>query len=325
MLPWHTEIWQQLQQRRKAQNMPHALLLSGPAGVGKAQFADHLSQALVCAATEITRQPCGECQHCHLAQAGSHPDIRHIVPEEEGKAIRVDEIRQLIHKANLTTQNAHWQVFIINPAEAMNAAAANALLKTLEEPTPQTLFILVSANPNRLPATIRSRCQPIPFKPVLQEQALTWLQAQTGEDCTQALAFSGNAPLLALDIHQQNRLIVAQQTLAQLLELKIRQTNPLRIVESWSERPLAALFAELMRICSDILQLANQIQAARLFLPGQQLDLQSLAQNINLSKLYVFIERLNNYNQQMSHNLNPQMLLGKIVIDWLWVTRPEKS
>ena len=152
-LPWHEAQRRQWQQQRRLDKIPHAVLLTGPAGLGKRQFAHYLAQTLVCTTT-TGQAPCGQCRACRLMDMGSHPDSHVIAPEDT--FIKVDAIRALIHKTNLTAE--HWQVFLIDQAEAMHSSAANALLKTLEEPAPNTMLVLSSAEPQQLPATIRSRC-----------------------------------------------------------------------------------------------------------------------------------------------------------------------
>ena len=321
---WHAELWAQLQQRRARGSMPHALLLSGPAGVGKQLFATHLAKSLVCEAESVEQQPCGQCKACRLADAGTHPDIHWLQPEEEGKAIRIDAVRSLIGKTTLTTQARGSRVFLISPAHAMNRASSNALLKTLEEPSAASVMVLISSEPHLLPATIRSRCQDLLFKPVAAQQAGDWLREQAPQIQNQEalLALSGGAPLLALRADEEDWLNQAQQTLAQLAELKQRKVNPMQVVEAWTQRPLQPLLNDLSRISSDLVQLASGAQAQRLFMPGQGGQLQSLAKGLDLVQLFGFIDGLNGLRRQMTHNLNPQMLLEKVVIDWLALTRP---
>ena len=157
LLPWQQEQWLQLVGRRERLSLPHALLLTGPAGVGKRQFAARLAAALVCEQEAISAQPCGACRACGLAGSGTHPDIHWLEPEEEGKAIRIDAVRALIGRTTLTTQARGSRVFLISPAHAMNRAAANALLKTLEEPTASSNLVLVSSQPHLLAATADGR------------------------------------------------------------------------------------------------------------------------------------------------------------------------
>ncbi|HNF64555.1 MAG TPA: DNA polymerase III subunit delta', partial [Plasticicumulans sp.] len=163
--PWLRGIWAQLAPALAAGRLPHALLLAGPEGLGKMAFAQALGEALLCESQRPDHHACGHCRACRLLAAGSHPDLHVVVPAEEGKAIRVDAIRELIGFAALTPQFGGRRVLRLAPAELLNVNAANALLKTLEEPAPGSHLILVSARPARLLPTVRSRCQTIRFAP----------------------------------------------------------------------------------------------------------------------------------------------------------------
>ena len=185
---------------------PHALLVSGRKGIGKRNLALHFAQALLCETPRDDGGPCGACPACAYVAAGAHPDLRVIEPierDEEGNArpvdaILVDRIRELIDFAQLTTHRQRAKVALIAPAEAMNAAAANALLKTLEEPPPATYMILVSDQWGRLPATIVSRCRLVAAPEPDSATAAAWL-AQRGVDRPEVLlAQAGGAPLAAL-------------------------------------------------------------------------------------------------------------------------------
>lgn len=314
LFPWQQDLWQQWRQRREIGRLPHSLLLSGPEGLGKRQFADYLSQSLVC--TQNAQEPCGVCQACELTSVGNHPDIHKIAPEESGKMIKVDVIRQLIHQASLTAPT--WRVFIVNPADTMNIAASNALLKTLEEPTPNTLLILISAMPQRLPATIRSRCQDFTFRPVEQSQALHWLQAQQADvNWADELAYVGNQPLLALQAHQEHWLNEAQQILEQLIALQARRVNPMQVAKDWVNYPVQKMFKVLRCICSDLLHLSTANAQGRLFFPSRQTLLQPLARQIKAQALFRYQDQLNQLDAQLQHNLNPAMLMEKLVVAWL--------
>jgi len=323
LLPWQQAQWLQLVGRRERLSFPHALLLSGPAGVGKRQFAARLAAALVCEQETISAQPCGACRACNLATSGTHPDIQWLEPEEEGKAIRIDAVRALIGRSTLTTQARGSRVFLISPAHAMNRAAANALLKTLEEPTASSTLVLISSEPHRLPATIRSRCQEMVFRPVAPAQAESWLAARVDSEQRGALlSLTGGAPLQVLRAVEENWLEHAEESVAKLVDLKQRKINPMHVVKHWADRPLESVLNDIARACSDLLHLGTGAGQPRLFLPRVRNELQSLANDINLQGLYRFTDELNLLRRQMSHNLNSQMVLEKLVTDWLALTRP---
>ncbi|MEW9624817.1 DNA polymerase III subunit delta' [Rhodanobacter geophilus] len=209
-MPWHAADWARLQARRERDALPHALLLCGPAGLGKRAFAQRFVRGLQCERAQ-GGEACGQCRSCLLLDAGTHPDLVTLsfglrkdgTPRTE---IVIEQIRELSARLAMSSQFGGWQVALIDPADAMNAAAANALLKTLEEPTGQTLLVLLADAPWRLPQTIRSRCQRIEFGVPPTEEALAWLQGQGVAQPQQALEAALGNPGLALAWAQQGAL-----------------------------------------------------------------------------------------------------------------------
>jgi DNA polymerase III subunit delta' len=199
--PWHADAWARLQARRQRDALPHALLLAGPAGLGKRDFLATFVKGLLCQqATD--GMPCGVCRSCHLVAAGTHPDVAALSfgLRKDGvtrSEIVVDQIRDLSARLAMSSQFGGWQIATVDPADAMNAAAANALLKTLEEPTQATLLVLVADEPARLPATIRSRCQRIDFLVPPREASLAWLASEGVKDAEAALDAAGGNPGMA--------------------------------------------------------------------------------------------------------------------------------
>ncbi|HEV7776178.1 MAG TPA: DNA polymerase III subunit delta' [Luteibacter sp.] len=201
--PWHREAWSRLQTRRQRGALPHALLLAGPAGLGKRDFLQLLVRGLLCQRPE-DGLPCTTCRSCLLFAAGSHPDYvaLGLGLRKDGvtrSEIVVDQIRDLSQRLSMSSQFGGWQVASIDPADVMNAAAANALLKTLEEPAPSTMLVLVADAPWRLPATIRSRCQRIDFAIPPREESLAWLAGQGVADAATALDAAFGNPGQALE------------------------------------------------------------------------------------------------------------------------------
>jgi DNA polymerase-3 subunit delta' len=197
--PWLAEARRQIARALAAGRLPHALLLVGQAGLGKAALADYLARLALC--DRPGEAPCGECPACHLHAAGNHPDLRRVGLVEEKKQIAVDDIRELIAALTLRSYRGGRKVAIVDPADAMNTNGANALLKTLEEPTPETLLILTAARPERLPATISSRCQRIALRRPEEPAALAWLERQDpGAPWPTLLALAAGAPVAALEL-----------------------------------------------------------------------------------------------------------------------------
>ena len=127
-LPWQETLWDTLNTSIEQERLPHAILISGPSGIGKVRLAKALAQHLLCSA-EMTKYACGSCKGCQLLAAGSHADITYLEPEEPGKPIKIDPVRALCESLSKTAQQGGWKVAIIAPAEAMNINAANALLE----------------------------------------------------------------------------------------------------------------------------------------------------------------------------------------------------
>jgi DNA polymerase III subunit delta' len=204
LLPWQRDAAHCALAGRTA--WPHALLIDGPRGIGKRTFALNLARALLCENPGAGGAACGICAGCHYVAAGQHPDLRIIEPfilDDEGEVktqdpIPVDRIRALTEWAQLTSHRGRAKVAVIVPAEAMNPAAANALLKTLEEPPPSTYLMLVAHQPGRVPATLRSRCRRLTAPRPTTAAATSWLEGHGVASATAALAQAGGAPLQAL-------------------------------------------------------------------------------------------------------------------------------
>lgn len=201
------------------ERLHHALLITGPEGVGKEWLARALAAALLCDAPGAARLACGGCAGCRWFSQNSHPDFRLIRPSADevsaddadapakatkaSRDIRIEQIRALAGFVEIASHRGGAKVVLVTPAEAMNGAAANALLKTLEEPSPNTYFILVCSRIYRLPLTVRSRCRQVPIRVPSTNETISWVADQTGVDSDRALewlAFCGGAPAVQLNL-----------------------------------------------------------------------------------------------------------------------------
>lgn len=322
-LPWHDRPWRRLMQARADDRLPHAILLAGPEGVGKSAFARRLALALICPTPLDSGDACGRCAACHHAEAGSYPDQHWIQPSEPGKAIKIDAIRALANKSTLTVQQGGHRVAVIDPADAMNPAAANALLKTLEEPMGRSLLALVSSRPDQLPATIRSRCQTLRFPVPPAALAHDWLAGQTdGAGLDELLAISDGAPLRALDAQAQGWTAADRNLIDELARLRRRADNPLQIVENWRERPINHLIEGLKRCLADLIRLGSGAGGGRFYHPGERAELQTLGHDLELRRLCDLYDELVQLQRELIHNLNSQMMLEHLANRWLQITRP---
>lgn len=236
--PWHEDAWQRLLQRRERGSLPHALLLSGPPGLGKRAFSERLQRALLCDAP-VEGEACGQCRACTLFDAGTHPDRIRVELEERAdgvlrKEIVVQQIRALSERLSKSSQFGGWQIACIDPADAMNASAANALLKTLEEPSASSLLILVADAPWRLPATIRSRCQRVEFRLPDAATALAWLQQAGVGDAQAALDAAGGNPGLARRWSGEGLLAERRKVREDLRALADGRGEPGAIAADWA-------------------------------------------------------------------------------------------
>ncbi len=210
-LPWHLPVWQRLLRGLESGRQHHAVLLEGLPGTGRAAFAEAFARRLLCAANP-TDTHCGACKSCELAAAGSHPDLRSVTPEEEGKSIGIDAIRSATAFVNATPSLGERKVLLINPAERLTLAAWNAFLKCLEEPAPGTVIIMVAARGHPLPATIRSRCQRMDLPSPGRDEASAWLAATLGEESARSrgmeriTALFAEQPLKAFAYHDSDDL-----------------------------------------------------------------------------------------------------------------------
>lgn len=235
--PWHADHWARLQARRQRDALPHALLICGPRGLGKRSFQQRFVRGLLCQHPQ-DGDACGACRSCLLFDAGTHPDyvaLSYGLRKDgvQRSEIVVDQIRELSARLATSSQFGGWQIASIDPADAMNAAAANALLKTLEEPASQTMLVLVADAPWRMPATIRSRCQRIDFPLPAQSEALAWLQHEGVGDAPTALTAAGGNPGLARLWAEEGGLARRQDVRKDLAALASGRGDPMEMGRRW--------------------------------------------------------------------------------------------
>lgn len=201
--PWLQGTWQNFAGLVEHKRIPHALLLVGQEGIGCEDLAKAMAQLLLCQ-TPTDGRSCGDCKSCKLAQADSHPDLLLLRPEEKSNVIKVSQIREMTEFTANTAQQGGRKLIIIHPAESMNTNAANALLKNLEEPSGDCIFILVAEKAAFLMPTIRSRCARTVIHLPPEEQAIAWLERNRVNNPESLLREAGGRPLQVMEWLEQD-------------------------------------------------------------------------------------------------------------------------
>jgi DNA polymerase III subunit delta' len=232
---WHAQVWTAL--TRDFARLPHALLFFGPQGVGKSALAWRFTRAVLCEVPRADGEACDECRSCRRLEAGAHPDVLYVTPLGDSTWIVVDQIREIGQFSALRPHTAKRKVVLLEPAEAMNLNAANALLKILEEPPAGTVLLLTTPNASRLPATIRSRCLPVPLRPPAVADAVSWLQRQDIDEAAAAVALelAGGAPLRALDFTRSGESHVHADWIRDISAVAAGTRDPLDCAARWKE------------------------------------------------------------------------------------------
>ena len=253
--PWQMEEWKKLYALLEQRRMPYGIILRGIVGIGKFHLARCLTQALVCKNSDkTTGLSCGMCRSCSLYRAGAHPDTQLITPEEGKSGIAVERIRDVVNHSALSRHAAQTKVCIIVPAESLTIAAQNTLLKTLEEPPGNIVFLLVNHIGGHLLATVRSRCWLLTLpNPVFNTMIEDWLISNGADrnEILEAMWFSRGAPLKSLELLCDKAYKAKQTTVEQCLELISGRVDPLDLAERWSK---TVKVDEVLEYCLAILQ-----------------------------------------------------------------------
>lgn len=323
--PWLQEAFQRLQQHPP----PQALLVSGPRGMGISVFAQQVAQGLCCEHPTAGGFGCGSCAPCQWIMAGTHPDCRLLEPESAGTSgaensapglldanrsasgsawITVDRVRSLNDFLVLSTHRKGYRVVTVDPADALNPNAANALLKVLEEPRPGTVFLLVSERPMRIPATILSRCQHLKLALPTPQLALNWLESQSVREAKQFLALAGQAPLEAQRLALQDQ----GERDAWLNALASGQLSLIQLSEQTAKLPLPDWLDWLQRWVFDLIEfkLLGQVRYHLAF----SAQLARLSERFTLFDLLAWEKSLREGKRLMQHPLNPRLLAEHLLL-----------
>lgn len=326
LYPWQKEVWQSLHGLRT--RLPHALLIKGAKGIGKLDMAVNFAQALLCETPSASGMPCCQCDSCRWFEQGSHPDFRMVQPdalsnaedgsEKEGgkkpsREISVDQIRALASFANLSAHRGGYRIVLLHPAESMNNNSANALLKTLEEPTEKLLFILITHKPQQLLPTILSRCLSLTVNTPSREIGAAWLKQQGVHNPENALAQSGFAPLQALHWAEEGE---GTEELGILLSAIQRpsQLDALALADKLQRSPPVQVVHCLQQWCYDLAsaKLTGQVR----YFPERIEALKTLSANIPSMRLLRYQKELQTAKREAFHPLNPKLQFESILLSY---------
>ncbi|GGO87058.1 DNA polymerase III subunit delta' [Marinobacterium nitratireducens] len=318
--PWLQERWRHVTRLHEAGRLPHALIVSGVQGIGKRAFAGALARYLLCQAPR-DGEACGRCRSCVLHDSSGHPDLYELQPEEPGKPIRIDQVRELTVFLHSTAQQGGYRLVVLEPAEAMNVSAANALLKTLEEPGRETVLLLVSHRLGQVMPTIRSRCQRIDCHPPVPDLAAEWLAGRLQIDAAEArqlLGISLGSPIRALEYVQQDLVTLRRKFLAGLADILKQRRSALEVAQQLSKEDLELLLGWLYGWILDIVRVGATGDESYLRHTDVRNMLLAVARRAGPHSLYrladlVHEERLSLMQRQ---NPNRQLLLERILLRW---------
>lgn len=319
-LPWFMPTWQRLLFCKDKKRVPSAILLYGARESGKLTFAKQFAELILCQGNSET-QSCGNCRSCQLFKSGNHPDFSFIQPEDKSTTIKIEQIRHLVNVLNHTSMLNGYQVVIISPAEAMNKAAANALLKTLEEPQGKVIILLLAEKISFVPATIRSRCQCTRMPSPSKSQAATWLQAHLNPDEANIyLSLCDFIPVKALGFAQQKQLQSRDQLLLFLQQVQQLSQDPIKIAAECSDFSLTDLIHFLTTFVMDMIRIQFNASIEHLNNPDKFDELSQLSQGRTIEQLFKFLDTLLETAQLNSFHasINPQLVLEKIFINWCY-------
>ncbi len=349
--PWHEIPWQRL--IRRLDRLPHAFLFTGPAGLGKNDFALRFAQLLLCN-EPAAADPCGSCRNCRLFSSATHPDL-HVIQSEnvvalagtlaarygvrylpqrpkgrktKSTVIGIDQIRDLIEAMQMHAHMAARKVVVLSPADAMNINAANGLLKLLEEPPPDTFLILVSARPDRLPATVRSRCNRLDFKVPDRTAAHAWLSARgaTREAAGELLLeLAGGAPLTALAWHNSGFLAQRNRLVEDLDALADGRNNPVDCAARWLEIGTETALGWVQGWVIDLIRLHMSADPPFLYNPDAKNRLQALAKRLNFKGLHGLLEEISEARSALGSALDETLMVEDILIRWMILNQLHKS
>ncbi|MFL0808914.1 MAG: DNA polymerase III subunit delta' [Agarilytica sp.] len=310
---WLKPQWSDFCTRLERGKLPHAFLLNGQEGIGIEELALAMGQYLLCL-SPMEGIACGRCRGCQLLQSETHPDLKRLEPEEKGKVIKVDQIREITAFVDKTAQQGGRKVILLMPAEAMNVNAANALLKSLEEPSGDTVFVLVSQQAHRVLPTIRSRCAQVHVKSPSQAQSLEWLSSVGVENPSLYLAEASGAPLLAKRWLDEGLFEERMSVIEGLTALMEGRSEPMATAKQWSNKDPNVILNPML-LC---LELILSEKMAGKSIPEHYEAAQAALSRCSTTLLFRLRDRLCERKAQYraSPNLNAALFIEELILDW---------
>jgi DNA polymerase III subunit delta' len=322
LYPWLHRYYRSVTNTWQQGLLPHALFLTGLEGVGIHALANAITEFVLCEDKQ-GNNACGHCRSCSLSHAGNHPDWISVGLEDKSKSLKVEQIRQLSRQLN-QTPFGHYQVVIINPACKMNLAAANALLKTLEEPAGSVLLMLVAHDWLNLPATVMSRCQRIHVSINDSELALNWLRdAFPDQNSSLLWGHTQGAPLLAESLLEQKYFGFRDEVLNCLEQAAFNHVNPLPAISNWLKSEISLIVRILFMLTIDCIKLAMLSEKVELSNQDQYVRMVKLSSAVANHQWFDLYSELLEVRSTLLTGIavNKQLLLERLMLSWLGMSR----
>ncbi len=328
LYPWFEPQWQRINQLYRTQKLPHALIINGIKGIGKLHFASSVAQLVLCQNLQPSGA-CLQCRSCLLFSSSGHPDLYHLSPQDSAGSkagpgsgqIKVDQVRDLSQFMQKSAQQGGYRVVVLAPAEAMNLSAANALLKTLEEPGEKCLLLLISHQLGQVMPTIKSRCQRVDCPVPEQSIAVEWLAQQLNIEAgpaTQLLNVVHGAPLLGLGFKQGGDQSLRAEFFTGLKSILQKKTTAIDLAMSYAKADILMLLAWMYSLLVDIAKL-HLIGADRKIVNSDMTKmLTALAKRSNIKAIYRLSDKVQAQRAALLAHQNPnkQLLLEDLLLDW---------
>jgi DNA polymerase-3 subunit delta' len=311
-VPWLGQQRGQLAAARREGHMPHAILLHGPMGSGQSGLALWTAQLVLCEAAGDA--PCDRCPSCVLFLAGNHPDFYALALEEKASFIKVDQIREVCGKLAMKSFRGAGKVGVIDPADRMNIQANNALLKTLEEPSQETLLILAASRLDRLPKTVISRCQRLRVTTPGAAEGMDWLnRQQPRDDWEELLALSAGAPFRALQMAADGTGELCEDMRSSLADaLATNQYDPMGMAAAWSKDRPAERLAWLERWVEESIR-GMTVEGDRVN-NNPEFRLPRGGAGVNIGAAFAMLDRLRDARALLEGSLNTQLMFEDLTV-----------